>query len=660
VVRISISSVLVVSFVLFTVSCVNKQTEPSRVDRLAEVARLEDTRDFGAGRLLGLLGDPDAEVRLRTVRALGRIGDDRAVKSVQQLLSDSLTEIRIEAAFALGQIGGSDALLAVIAALKSEKSDEVKSELLAALGRIGDLTAVATIIKYLDNPSPRVRSAGLMAMSRLKGHGQTQKLIRLTRDADDDVRWRALYALARTSDSSARGKLSESLRDRNLLVRQFAARAIGLIGDSAALPSLIQTLDIERDDLVRVNLLRSIASVGDKTSLKTLLNFVSGDFTVHVRSEAVAAIGALKLRTAAQFLRPLMEDKSKEIRCAAISAVAQLDPDFFIESTPRLLQTSDYLTKARVLDGLSTIKTDASFRVIEQALADRDGRVRRSALEAAGMHDRPELTKLIAKALDDPDFTVRLVAAGLIATTHDTSFVDRLVNCFVLPPADKEPDLRIAIVDVLAALADSAAPDSRISGLLDGAIKDPDRHVRSSAATALRKLGTNDPPSVGPFETDLSVVGYAKLYDHFVANPSAIIATNRGEISIELLYDQAPKTVLNFITLSRGGFYNGRTWHRVIPSFVAQGGCPRGDGWGGPGYTIRCEYNRVPFLRGTIGMAHAGKDTGGSQFFIAHTALPHLDGAYTVFGRVVHGMEVVDRIELGDTIRSVEIVSEDE
>jgi len=103
------------------------------------------------------------------------------------------------------------------------------------------------------------------------------------------------------------------------------------------------------------------------------------------------------------------------------------------------------------------------------------------------------------------------------------------------------------------------------------------------------------------------------------------------------------------------GFFNNITFHRVVPNFVTQGGDPRGDGNGGPGYQIRCEINEVPYARGAVGMALSGKDTGGSQWFVTHSPQPHLDGGYTVFARVIAGMETVDRTTRGDRIRSINV-----
>lgn len=136
----------------------------------------------------------------------------------------------------------------------------------------------------------------------------------------------------------------------------------------------------------------------------------------------------------------------------------------------------------------------------------------------------------------------------------------------------------------------------------------------------------------------------------------AVVSTDKGAFTIELLPEDAPLTVDNFIKLAQSKFFDRTTFHRVVPNFVIQGGDPRGDGNGGPPYQIRCEINRVPYARGAIGMALSGKDTGGSQWFATHSPQPHLDGGYTVFGRVTEGMDVVDRIARGDRIISISII----
>jgi peptidyl-prolyl cis-trans isomerase B (cyclophilin B) len=139
----------------------------------------------------------------------------------------------------------------------------------------------------------------------------------------------------------------------------------------------------------------------------------------------------------------------------------------------------------------------------------------------------------------------------------------------------------------------------------------------------------------------------------------AIIETDKGNIELVLFDREAPNTVKNFEKLANSGFYNGLKFHRVIPDFVVQGGCPKGDGTGGPGWTIKCETdprtNPHKHTKGALSMAHAGKDTGGSQFFITHSPQPHLDGKHTVFGQVEKGMEVVLKIKQGDRMKKVRV-----
>ncbi|GAY75938.1 peptidyl-prolyl cis-trans isomerase [Sporolactobacillus inulinus] len=137
----------------------------------------------------------------------------------------------------------------------------------------------------------------------------------------------------------------------------------------------------------------------------------------------------------------------------------------------------------------------------------------------------------------------------------------------------------------------------------------------------------------------------------------SILLANGKQIAFDLFPDEAPNTVANFEKLANSGFYNGLTFHRVIPGFVSQGGCPRGDGTGDAGYTIKCETDGNPHkhVQGALSMAHAGRDTGSCQFFIVHEPQPHLDGVHTVFGQVTSGIEAVLAMHNGDVMDKVEV-----
>jgi cyclophilin family peptidyl-prolyl cis-trans isomerase len=153
----------------------------------------------------------------------------------------------------------------------------------------------------------------------------------------------------------------------------------------------------------------------------------------------------------------------------------------------------------------------------------------------------------------------------------------------------------------------------------------------------------------------------AKLKVHDIAPDKlksltkAVMATDRGDITIEFYPDVAPNTVANFYTLAKDGFYDGLKFHRVIPGFVAQGGCPSGTGTGGPGWQIACELKGNPHrhVEGSLSMAHAGRDTGGSQFFLVLEPQPHLDNNHTVFGKITDGLEAMHALKQGDKIKSV-------
>jgi peptidyl-prolyl cis-trans isomerase B (cyclophilin B) len=142
----------------------------------------------------------------------------------------------------------------------------------------------------------------------------------------------------------------------------------------------------------------------------------------------------------------------------------------------------------------------------------------------------------------------------------------------------------------------------------------------------------------------------------------ARIETAKGIMLVEFYDNDAPKTVANFVKLSKEGYYDGLTFHRVIPDFVIQGGCPQGTGTGGPGYTIDCELDGENQFhdKGVLSMAHAGRNTGGSQFFVCHsrTNTSHLDGNHTCFGKVVEGLEIIDEIKGGDKIVKITITEE--
>jgi cyclophilin family peptidyl-prolyl cis-trans isomerase len=248
---------------------------------------------------------------------------------------------------------------------------------------------------------------------------------------------------------------------------------------------------------------------------------------------------------------------------------------------------------------------------------------RMAAEEALGaLGDRAAAPALRA-VLADTSVLAVAGAADALGTLGDTASVPGLVGAFERWAANADGDARVSIREALRALAGPAFADS-----LERA------HPARNAAPAEFPAGFEDPP----------------------AARGALLHTPRGLIEWEFDAAEAPQTVKNFVRLAERGYFDGVPVHRVVPGFVIQDGDPTGTGAGGPGYTIRCEYNRLRYTPGQVGMALSGKDTGGSQWFITHTDQPHLDGRYTIFAHVVRGMDVVWRIVQGDRIEKVEIL----
>ncbi|HZG53374.1 MAG TPA: peptidylprolyl isomerase, partial [Pyrinomonadaceae bacterium] len=278
-------------------------------------------------------------------------------------------------------------------------------------------------------------------------------------------------------------------------------------------------------------------------------------------------------------------------------------------------------------------------------------------LTAIAAFKPPDGALVMRAQLAAPDVIVRATAAGQLGElAPDPETTTALAAA--LPAAlqrDEMNDAALAILDALAKQKSEAA-----LGAIRTALDSPDYLIRRRAAAILQSAqpeadaGAED----GRIETVATrnrIGDYRRALARRGAHVVATVNTDKGAFKLELLPDAAPLTVDNFVQLARRGYFNNIAFHRVVPNFVIQGGDPRGDGNGGPGYQIRCEINEVPYTRGAVGMALSGKDTGGSQWFITHSPQPHLDGGYTVFARVVEGVEVVDRITRGDRILAVNV-----
>ena len=307
----------------------------------------------------------------------------------------------------------------------------------------------------------------------------------------------------------------------------------------------------------------------------------------------------------------------------------------------------------RSATALGGLTPEAGLPRLRSMLSDPEPKVLPAVFASLARLHPPDAGALMLEQLRSPDFVVRAAAARAVGALKPPAGPEALTDAYQRSLSDPSYVARAAVLDALQAYGrDAALP------LLAGALDDTDWALRLHAATLLAGL---DPSSdarhrIRPAPSAHGADWYARpALTTPPVSTQVYIDTDKGTIQIELAVLDAPLTVDTFVTLARNGFFDGLPIHRVVPNYVIQGGDPRGDGEGGPGFTIRDEINQRPYLRGTVGMALDWADTGGSQFFITHAPQPHLDGRYTVFGRVVAGMDVVDRIEQWDVIRRVRV-----
>ncbi len=622
--------------------------------------------------LIRLVNDDEARTRRRAALALGRVGLPEAVPALQQVLGDPDVEVRQMAAFALGLIGDASARPALLNALR-DGDPIVQGRSAEALGTIGDKSdaaAIATMVKAhvqggalmniapddLAWPlAPSVESArlGLYALVRLGSFDAIAAAVLDASGAPVSTWWPVAYALGRAGDARAAPALVSLLATPGRLTAAFAARGLGALkapSASAALRDIVMRR--QRDPAVVIQAVRALAAIRDTSSVPLLEKILAeGEVDPTLRLEAATAMGAIHSPEMLDFVIDLMSDASPGIRGAAIRALASIDAETFLTTLSGLDPDRDWTVRVAQAEALATLPGAQGAPRLISMLGDRDQRVIAPLLRALVATKAPDVQRILLDHLKMDDFVIRSTAASSLAEIKATAAVPALVDAYGATAGDSTYVARAAILTALNTLDSAAARP-----LLQAALKDRDWAVRVKAATLLRDQGVTDTAMTmrpAPERAMDDAERRTLLAPPF--SPHAFIETDKGTVEIELAILDAPLTVSNFVALARKGFFNGIAIHRVVPDFVVQDGDPRGDGEGGPGYTLRDELNQQPYLRGTVGMALDWKDTGGSQFFITHSPQPHLDARYTVFGHVVNGIEVVDRIQPWDVIRRVQI-----
>jgi cyclophilin family peptidyl-prolyl cis-trans isomerase/HEAT repeat protein len=685
-------------------------------ETLLRIVSAEDERRWDTDDLGALFSDPSPAVRARAVLAAGRIGDPRAVPSIVPVMqTDRDVSVRAMAAFALGEIEAVRDATALIPATRAPFPDEVRARAVEALGKIaaalppddkmsaklfGDAIIAALNFERARRPAPsrEVILMGLTAALRARPADAAKTVALYLNYPDPRVRADAANTLSRlrAKDAAANEALRAMLTsDVDAVARANAARALGTAADKASFDALLDRAANDRDSRVRVSALRSLSLLRDARAADTLLKRGDTLFAAYRAAksaapashpaelnemlEVVAALGSAVANTSdarsLAFLRSVREaeayvDPETEIAFARIAPAQYMREKPFsnlalraaenkltwqaISAIAQGLAEIGKMTSERAGNSVLTVQADAQL-ALRGILSDKTtpALAVTDVLRAVAAFKPLDLAPLMREQLKSDDVIVRATAADLLATDQpDAESVRALVAALPVAMNDQLNDAALSILDALG----KQKSDDALAAIRS-ALDSPDYLIRLRAAALLRAANPNEAAEerIQTVAVRNHLADYKRALARRAVRVQAVVATDKGAFTIELLPDDAPLTVDNFVTLAQRGYFNGIAFHRVVPNFVVQGGDPRGDGNGGPGYQIRCEINEVPYDRGAVGMALSGKDTGGSQWFVTHAPQPHLDGGYTVFGRVTQGMEVVDQIARGDRIRSVTV-----
>lgn len=633
---------------------------------------LQQLYDFGDKRqtdsLLQYFNDPDPTLRYRAALAFASSRDSSAIEALVSLLQDPSEDVRIAAAFSLGQIGTASCEAPLISAFDATDSlsqhQRFNAIVLEAIGKCGSLAALknmAAISTYrttdtllLEGQCRAIYRFGQRGIVDLAATDQMIAYV-FNDKIPASARLMAAHYLARTKDlapdslQATRISVGFVRASGNADIRMALATAMGRSKTAPAFGMISKVINDEKDWRVTCNLIRALDKF-DYDTVRVLVTPFIGDANPHISRTAADYFVKNGQKKDADWYWRLTQDNPDLPMHAQIALFRASNKYLSGGYAPESKDYVNYRLKVMFQEAKNPYERAAclvalgedgwNYRLIhDKGYNDPHPAVNTAAAETLlAIMNRPDFygffgerarsvryemhTYLRASVASGNPGLVASIAAGFSAevlnfkSLRDTARLHDLKNSLAKLKMPRDVEAYMALDKAIAFLEDRPAPAKPII---------PWNHPINWERL---KLVTQ--------QTDVT------------------IETAKGKIVLELLPHVAPGSVANFLELAATGYYTGKNFHRVVPNFVVQGGCPRGDGYGAPDYTIRTEIGLEWYDRaGYVGMASAGADTEGTQFFFTHSPAPHLDGRYTIFGRVISGMDVVDQLQPGDVMEKV-------
>lgn len=631
-----------------------------------------------ADALATALRSEDPHLRARAAFALGSVQAPAAVPALRDALGDPTPAVRADVAFALGQSADTTLGVALLTALRTEATPAVQLELIDALGKVGVTADLEDLLRLPLSAAREPDRALAVARFAQRGYATASSwrwLADRLSSQDAAVRESAAYAFVRV-DASAWAAQAPAVRTAYDQLedmdpaKMHLVRALGNAESAQDIPRLLNALGNDPDWRTRSSAARALGAFLSANSVRdALFGTVANDPHVLVAVSAADALASLETPSPTDSDRAaalVAGRRPAPVRAALLPILARTGRDELVRTQAVLLPGLDGggTLRRAALRALGTSTDPASLDILLAAATDSSASVAATALralrgrwEAARPADGRRFFDAFAAGVRRADLATTTTAAPALADSAFWSLgagpLLRQAYAAMTAPADVEP--MTAIIETVGQIRDG----EEIDFLLGVTVEGGHPVLRRAARDALNERLiegvdveiSGDDATSGTIAIDWAHL--AKLGEH----PRLTLETTKGSVVIEMDTEAAPQTVQMITRTAAGGLYDGVPFHRVVPNFVAQGGDYfRGDGWGGPETPIRSEFTRIRYDTGIIGMASAGKDTEGVQFFVTHSPQPHLDGRYTAFGRVLRGQNVIDALVVGDLVTRARVM----
>lgn len=598
---------------------------------LAAIVDFQDHRQTDS--LISYLINKNPDYRSQAALALASVQD--SVASLQlgtMLLEDPYMSARIHAAFALGQTGGNAAVNALIPAL-TDSSSIVISETLQALGKTITSRDLPTLLSFQPKDS-------------IQGNG---------------LSWAFYFAgLRGLADSTMARRASDFLTHNTTSVRLGAAHFFNRATNLKWIPtqSLIRAAAEDKNPFVRMAATTALRKITTEEYLPALKKILSTDPDYRVRVSAARVTASKSTTERDELVLLALKDENPQVAVAAAEAV-QNDFSKKDELLTLARTTKNFRLQSALYKPLLIISTELA-QEIQNTYAQSSNDYHKAGLLSALSADI-NAHPFLAKELVESNVLVIKTAAAQALTTlnRGKQFLHELKPVFAGIYKNALFDADPGVIGIIAScLADSTLDYKSVIADYSFLQKAKDKLNLPKDYEAIQPLDE----AMAYFEGRKKPAAPKNEFNHpinwdFVKNipknQRVQIVTDKGEITLTLLVEGSPGSVANFVNLVNQKYFDGKIFHRVVPNFVIQTGCNRGDGYGSEAYSIRSEFSLHRYEEGAVGMASAGKDTEGTQWFITHSPTPHLDGRYTLFATVESGMDAVHKIEVGDKILRV-------